>query len=165
MTIPFVLRPIDRSKAGLAAALELYRQCEDFLALGPVAVASPAMVLADLELSDRSGGTFYGIYDPAGALIGVVDYLLAGFEGDGGLAYLELLMIAAPYRGQGLGVAVVAQVEADIRADGRARAIRAGVQANNPAACRFWARLGYQTISGPAGMPDGTVCFQLLKKI
>lgn len=161
----FTLRPIDRTPAGMAALLDLYRQCEDFLALGPVAHASPAMVQADLELSERGGGVFYGIYAPGGALQGVVDYLLSGFEGDPALAYLELLMIAAPYRGQGLGAAVVGLVEGAIRRDGRARAIRAGVQANNPGAIRFWVRMDFQVISGPAQMPDGTVCYQLLKSL
>ena len=36
-----IIRPIDRDD--LPAVLEVYRQCEDFLALGPISEASMAM--------------------------------------------------------------------------------------------------------------------------
>ncbi len=39
------------SPEGLDAVLDVYRQCEDFLALGPIAAASMEMVLKDIELS------------------------------------------------------------------------------------------------------------------
>ena len=165
-TPTFTIQPIERSQAELDAILEVYRQCEDFLALGPVAQASMAMVEADLELSVKEGGVFCGIYDrETGQMLGIVDFVYAGFEGNPEWAYLALLMIAAPQRSRGLGAAVVQAVEDEIRRDGRAKAIRAGVQVNNPGAIRFWQRMGYRTISGAIDFPDGTTAFQLLKDL
>jgi hypothetical protein len=40
----------------------VYRQCEDFLALGPEPKASVEMVLEDLEHSCDSGGTFHVVF-------------------------------------------------------------------------------------------------------
>ena len=107
------IRPI--GDADLDAVLEVYRQCEDFLALGPVPHASLEMVRADIELSERQGGVFCGIYDGQGTMTGVVDIVRRGWEGNARHAFLSLLMIAAPYRGQGVGRAVVEWVEDEIR--------------------------------------------------
>ena len=160
------LRPVTRDSADLGRILEVYRQCEDFLSLGPVPTASMDMVLADLELSKTEGGVFYAIEESVnGEMVGVVDFALAGFEGNPQLAFLSLLMIAAPHRGRGLGEAVVQAVEAAIRQDGRATVIRSGVQVNNPGGIRFWQRMGYRIISGPEPMADGTVTFQLWKDL
>lgn len=154
------------NETDLQAVLEVYRQCEDFLALGPVARASMTMVRADLALSRKEGGTFYGIYHPdSDVMVGIVDFVTAGFEGSQHLAFLSLLMIAAPYRGRGLGAEVVEAVEAEIRRDGRARAIESGVQVNNPGAIRFWQRMGYAITSGPQDFPDGTTAYRLLKNL
>ena len=162
-----MIRPIDRNNPlDLEEVLTVYQQCEDFLALGPVAKASSAMVQADLDLSIEEGGVFYGIFDRVtGQIMGVVDYVLSGFEGDPELAFLSLLMIAAPYRSCGLGAIVVQLVEDAIRQDGRSRRIRSGVQINNPNGIRFWQHMGYRIISGPELMPDQTVVFGLIKTL
>jgi ribosomal protein S18 acetylase RimI-like enzyme len=160
----FVMQSLGETPEELAQVLDVYRQCEDFLALGPAARATPEMVQADLALSRREGGIFCGIYRPEdGRMLGVVDFVVSGFDGDPGLASLILLMIAAPFRGQGLGEAVVHAVEALIRQDGRARAIDSGVQVNNPAAIRFWRRMGYKIVSGARQMEDGTVAYHLIR--
>ena len=54
----FVIRPFNNTEADLMAVLEVYRQCEDFLALGPVPTASLEMVQSDLEHSKEEGGVF-----------------------------------------------------------------------------------------------------------
>ncbi|HEX7597136.1 MAG TPA: GNAT family N-acetyltransferase [Polyangia bacterium] len=160
----FVIRPIDDSD--LPAVLEVYRQSEDFLALGPVATASPEMVAADRALSRQAGGLYCGIFCPPGgepagspaALAGILDYTLQ-VPGQPGALYIELLMMARPYRGRGLGTAVVDWLLAQY---GRqVRCLQAGVQANNPGAIRFWQRMGFR-ITGPARLqPDTTVAFPL----
>ena len=161
-----IIRPVVETQDELGRLLEIYRECEDFLALGPVAKASLEMVKADLEHSRSEGGLYCSIVDPAsGEMVGVVDFVPRGFQGKDSLASLSLLMIAARERGKGLGEAVARAVEAEITKDRRISAIDAGVQVNNPKAIRFWQRMGYQIISEPRTMPDGTVCFQLLKKI
>jgi ribosomal protein S18 acetylase RimI-like enzyme len=152
-------------EADFDAVLAVYRQCEDFLALGPIPHASPAMVQADLELSRRQGGIFCGVYDGQGIMVGVVDYVPRGFEGNPAHAFLSLLMIAAPYRNRRLGHAVIEWVEGEIRKDAGVCAILAGVQVNNPAAIRFWQRMGYRIVGGPKDYPDGTTAFDLRKGI
>lgn len=161
----FTICPVDETREALDI-LEVYRQCEDFLALGPVVVASPEMVQADLRLSQEEGCTFCGIYDcVTGEMMGIVDFSTNGFEGDPALAFLSLLMIAAPFRGHGLGEAVVQAVESEIRRAGQARAIESGVQVNNPSGIRFWQRMGYRIVSGPTLMPDGTTVYRLYKDL
>jgi ribosomal protein S18 acetylase RimI-like enzyme len=162
----FRIYPILPTQTELARILEVYRQCEDFLALGPVASASLSMVEADLEHSVAEHGTFCAIEECAtGVMAGIFDYTSRGFEGDPTIAFLSLLMIAAPYRAHGLGEQVVRAFEAHLRQDPTIRTIRSGVQANNPGAIRFWQRMGFQIVSEAELLPDGTTCFQLLKVI
>lgn len=160
-----IIRPLAQFETDLSSVLEVYRLCEDFLALGPVPYASVEMIQSDLEHSRAAGCTFCGIYSAAGEMLGVVDFAPGGFEGDPGLAFLSLLMIAAPHRGKGLGEAVVGAVEAHICRAGRAGAVASGVQVNNPGAVRFWQRMGYKIVSGAELMSDGTVVYRLWKNI
>jgi ribosomal protein S18 acetylase RimI-like enzyme len=147
----------------LPAILGVYRNCEDFLALGPVATASLEMVQQDMALSAEIGGSFCGIFDADGNMMGVVDFLAEGFEGNSQHAFIELLMIAQAYRGQGLGTAVVAHAEAEIRRHAHVKAILSGVQVNNPAAIRFWQKRGFVIESEPVDFPDGTTAYRLRK--
>ncbi len=159
----FVVWPIGTAEA--QTILTVYEQCEDFLALGPQPRATLAMVLADLQLSADEGGTFCGIYDAHNVMVGIVDFVPRGFEGDPSRAFLSLLMIAAPWRGKGLGAAVVRLIEDEIRRDSHITAIDSGVQVNNPAAIRFWQRCGYTIVSGPTLLPDQTTVFHLRKPL
>jgi ribosomal protein S18 acetylase RimI-like enzyme len=147
----------------LDAALSVYQQCEDFLALGPVATASMEMVLKDIEISQEEGGIFCGIFTPESEMIGVVDYVPSYYRGDPQSAYLSLLMIASPHRSQGIGKAIVEAVEQEIKKDAQVRVILAGVQVNNPKAVKFWQKHGYKIVSGPSLMPDQTTAFGLRK--
>jgi len=157
----FEIRPIVQDE--VESVLKVYRQCEDFLALGPVATASLEMVRKDIEISRAEGGVFCGIYTTGGKMIGVIDYVPSHFEGDPQVGFLSLLMIAAPFREQGIGKAVVEAIEAEIRKDPQITAIRLGVQVNNPQAIRFWQRQGYRIVSGPQLFPDQTTAFGLRK--
>jgi ribosomal protein S18 acetylase RimI-like enzyme len=65
-------------------------------------------------------------------------------------------MIAAPYRRQGRGAAVMAEVEQRIWENPGTREIWIAVQVNNPDGQRFWRSQGYQFLSGPEAQPDGT---------
>jgi ribosomal protein S18 acetylase RimI-like enzyme len=159
----FEIRPITQDD--LAAVLDVYRQCEDFLALGPVPTASMEMVLSDVEHSQKEGGVFCGIYAADGEMMGIVDYVPSNFEGNPQSAFLSLLMIALPFRRQGLGKAVVKAVESEIRKDSRITAILAGVQVNDPPAIQFWQKNGYKIVSGPELLPDQTTVFGLRKDL
>lgn len=157
------IRPITQDDVG--TVLDVYRQCEDFLALGPVSTASMSMVLADIEVSKGAGGIFCGIYNANGQMIGVIDYVLSNFEGEPETACLSLLMIVSPFRRQGIGEAVVEAIEKEIKKDPRVRTIRSGVQVNNPQAVKFCQRHGYRIVSGPKLMPDQTTVFDLRKDL
>ena len=157
----FRLAPVSEDDA--EALLALYVACEDFLALGPQPRASLDMVLADLAASRQANGRYEGIF-VGGALVGVVDYVLAGHEGEPGHAYLALLMLAPAWRRRGLGAAVTRYVEA-MAAAGGATHVCLGAQVNNPMAVRFWQRLGYAIYAGPVAFADGTTAWQLRKAL
>jgi ribosomal protein S18 acetylase RimI-like enzyme len=159
----FTIRPI--TPGDLNAVFDVYRQCEDFLALGPQPRASMSMVEEDLRHSSAEGGVYCGIFNATGMLMGIVDVVPRLFEGRPDVAFLSLLMIAAPYRSRGLGAEVVQLVEAEIARDPDVTVIESGVQVNNPVAIRFWQRMGYVITSKPDPMPDGTTVFHLRKQI
>jgi ribosomal protein S18 acetylase RimI-like enzyme len=156
------------SEAELEQVLEVYRQCEDFLALCPQPKASMEMVLADLQHSRGEGGVFYGIFQcdegQPERMVGVLDVVWEGYQGKTGEAYLALLMIAAPYRSKGIGASLFRWVEEEVQKRGEGRAILAGVQVNNPAAIRFWTRMGFAIISGPE-LFEGTLVYGLKKDL
>lgn len=157
------IRPVTLNE--LEAVLQMYKQCEDFLSLGPVPIASMEMVLKDMELSQETGGHFCGIYSPDGVMIGVIDFISGNYNGDPGTAFLELLMIAKPYRSSGVGTAVVTAFESEVRKDAHVHTIRSGVQVNNPKAVEFWQRNGYRIVGGPTLMPDQTTVYSLQKDL
>ena len=97
-----------------------------------------------------------------GEMIGVVDYVSAGYENDPAAAWLELLMIAAPFRSRGLGAEVVRLVEKDIRQNEQVKTICTGTQVDNYGAVRFWQRMGYQIVGEPRVL-FGKGCYDLLK--
>ncbi len=98
-------------------------------------------------------------------MIGVLDYVPGGYQGDPSAAFLELLMISAPHRGRGIGHAVVEALEAEIRKDPVVRTALAAVQVNNPQAVKFWQREGYRIVRGPTLMPDQTTAYALRKDL
>jgi ribosomal protein S18 acetylase RimI-like enzyme len=155
------IHPVTRDD--LQAVLEVYRQCEDFLALGPVAVASMQMVLKDIEISRGEGGMYCCIRTADGVMIGVVDYIPKNYQGNSRAAYLSLLMLAAPFRNQGIGKIILEAVENEVRKDAQVAEMILGVQVNNPQALRFWLRNGYRVVSGPKLMPDQTTVFDMQK--
>ncbi len=157
------IRPVGQDD--LDAVLEVYRQCEGFLALGPIATASMETVAKDIQLSKEASGVFCGIYTPDGTMTGVVDYVPNKYQGNPQAAFLSLLMIAAPFRSQGIGKAVVNAVEDEIRQDSQVTTIFSGVQVNNPQAIQFWLKHDYRIVSEPKFHPDQTTAVDLQKDI
>ncbi len=155
------IRPVVHEE--LDAVLGVYRQCEDFLALGPVAAASMEMVLKDMELSRAENGLFCGIFTAGRAMIGVLDYVPGNYCGESRTAYIELLMLAAPHRGRGIGRSVLEALEDKVR--GNVDVIRLEVQVNNPEALKFWERSGFRIISEPRLNPDQTTAVDMQKEL
>lgn len=162
MDVEFELRAV--GEAQIADLLALYRQCEDFLALGPAPVASVAMIRGDLAASGTEGSVFCGIYDRSGLLVGVIDFSRGGYRGDSTLAHIALVMLAQSHRGRGLGTRVVHAVETIIWQGPAVRGIAVEVQANNLAGMRFWTRRGYRVVGAAALQVDGTTTVPLLRE-
>jgi GNAT superfamily N-acetyltransferase len=158
----FELRPV--AVRDRAALVTLYRQCEDFIRLGSTAPIDGAMVQTDLEISQRNRGIFLCIWLPDGVLAGVADYIPAGFEGMAHCAFVELLMIGRPWRGRGLGAAVLKWIEQRVWAAPEITILRLGVQVNNPQGIKFWEAHGFSRIGGPTPNPDGTVGYLYEKR-
>jgi ribosomal protein S18 acetylase RimI-like enzyme len=144
--------------------LDVYRRCEDFLALGPEPKASLAMVLKDIETIRHEGGVFQGIYVDD-RMVGVVSYVVGGFEGKQQVAFISLLMIAASSRGHGIGTEIVRRIEKEILMDSKVTTVLSAVQVNNPDALRFWEKNGYQITGGPELRSDKTTVFHLCKEL
>ena len=151
------------TQVDLGSVLDVYRQCEDFLALGPEPTASMSMVLKDIEISQRECDVFCSICAGDGAMIGIVDFVPNNFKGDPDIAFLSFLMIAASLRKQGIGTKIVELIENQIRKDTQVTTILTAVQVNNPQALQFWQKNGYRIVGGPELQPDQTTTFRLQK--
>jgi ribosomal protein S18 acetylase RimI-like enzyme len=143
----------------LPAALDVYLQCEDFLSLGPVAKATLEMVEKDLTQSRQEHGTYCGIRNDTGELIGVLDFISRP------TAYLSLLMIAKPHRSRGLGTAVMSGLEAYLKQTAGCVLIESGVQVNNDIGIRFWKKYGFNISDDAKNLPDGTTTHPMKKEI
>jgi ribosomal protein S18 acetylase RimI-like enzyme len=162
--IKLEIHPVQKDE--LAQVLEVYRRCEDFLSLGPVAAASLQMVMADVESAKNDHANFCSIRSGQQGMIGVVEYSTGGYLGRSEYASLELLMISKPFRARGIGHAVVKAVEREIlKENPQVSIIFSGVQVNNPNAIKFWQKNNYVITSGPKDMPDQTTVYDLKKKI
>lgn len=149
----------------LEGVLEIYRQCEDFLALGSETRASMILVLQDMEESRRENGNYCGIYASSGKMVGVIDYISSNFNGVANVAFISLLMIGSPWRNRGIGMRILKLTEDKIREIGLVDEIQTAVQLNNPAAMRFWRRNGYCVFGDPVFRPDQTVVTYLRKEL
>lgn len=158
----FYIKEIDTSDVD--SILQVYKQCEDFLSLGPIPTASKQMVLGDLDLSKEEGGVFCGIYIDD-KMIGIVDFVLDNFEEKPNAAFISLLMISSCNRRKGIGKKVVKAVENEILKNSSIEAILSGVQVNNQPAIDFWVKMGYKITSGPQLQADSTVTFGLKKDV
>jgi ribosomal protein S18 acetylase RimI-like enzyme len=157
------IRPINESE--IEAVLEVYRECEDFLELGPVPKASMTMVKTDLKISKEEHGIYCGIFDKQNRMVGIVNFVPKGFRQKPDQAFLALLMIAKPYRNQGIGTRVVKLIESEIMKDKKIVYIYSGVQVNNERAIKFWDKMGYKIYNGPELLPDQTTVYHLKKNV
>jgi len=128
----------------LAAVQQLFVRCTDFIErieARPTRGDEATHLLEDLppgrEPSDKLA---LGVVQH-GALVGVID-LVRDFP-RAGTWYVGLLLLAPECRGNGLGERIHDALAAWIAEQGGSR-LRLIVQEQNPAALRFWLRLGYQ---------------------
>ena len=148
--------------ADLPAILQVYKQCEDFLSLGPVPTASLRMVKADLALSAAHNGVYCLIVDRSDNAVGVLDFVPSIRNG---VAELSLLMISKLHLGKGTGTAVLQNLEAYLAKNHGITTLESGVQTNNTSAIRFWRSRGFQIGTQPISHNDGTVAYDMSKTI
>ena len=146
----------------LTALVEIYRQCEDFLSLGPVDVAAQEMVLADISHSRAQGCQYCVTLDTDGRFVGVLDVIP---ELKKQVACLSLLMIGKSYRNQGFGTAVLSGIEHQLKQLYGTTTIEAGVQVNNHDGIRFWQSRGFLIGATPILREDGTTTCDMTKEI
>jgi ribosomal protein S18 acetylase RimI-like enzyme len=150
-------------EADIPAILEVYRQNEDFLSLGPVPTASLEMVKKDIAQSLDEKGFFCVIRHKSDGIIGVMDF--APQRGEPGTSYLALLMISAPYRRFGYGKIIMNAFEKYLVKTYKSKMLRAGVMVNNPLAIKFWRRIGFSISPTPEPLPDKTTVYRMSKNI
>lgn len=150
-----VVRPA--SEADLPALVHIYNQSGDFLRLGSDTLPEQAAI-ADFSHSVVNH-TWFCLLEWEGQPVGVLDFSGGEVPNE---AHLNLLMLSAPYRSQGVGLAAFQWLKDNLRLVPGLRRLRADVQVNNPRALAFWQRLGFQVSGPPALQPDGTTTLPLL---
>lgn len=144
--------------------LDIYKQSEDFLELGPEPYASKEMVLNDIDYSQKCGGCYCTIFYDAN-IVGIIDYISTINEKRPNDSYINLIMIKKDYRSRGLGQKVLETLEEYFIKENRISSIFISVQENNPKGIAFWIRQGYEIISGPELQEDTTVVLHMKKAL
>lgn len=136
-----------RPEQDTAALQALSEACADYSEL--VEGHAPPPTAAQEMFGDRPPGKtpddkfLIGLFDPAGSLVGVLDAIRSYPEP--GEWFIGLLLLHPGSRSHGLGDAAYHAFEAWAAAQG-AQQIGIGVVEANEKACRFWSRLGFETI-------------------
>jgi RimJ/RimL family protein N-acetyltransferase len=155
------LVPLYQKDAG--TVLEVYRQCQDFLALVPRPEASLEMVQKDILTCDQQNGVFYGIFLLEGPLIGVISVVPRETNYQVESVCIELLLISFSYRQKGIGQQVLRLIETNARNKIGVSRFSTSVQVNNPGVVRFWQKCGYKINSGPEIQLDSPTVYQMQK--
>jgi ribosomal protein S18 acetylase RimI-like enzyme len=155
----FEIRPLDKNE--IDSTLEVYRQCEDFLTLGPAHVASMNMVRNDIDHSIEANGIYCGIWNEQNEQIGVLDFIPMADQ----IADLSLLMISKKHRQKGIGTRIMKDFETYLKINYKTRTIHSGVQVNNELGIIFWKKCGYIIGTIARDMHDGTIAFEMYKEI
>jgi ribosomal protein S18 acetylase RimI-like enzyme len=150
-------------KTDYPAILQVYKQSEDFLSLGPKPNASMEMVLKDIKHSKQEKGKYCGIWDLKGNCMGIIDFI--PIMEDKESSFLSLIMISAAYRDKGLGSKLVQALEKYLKTKYLVKRILSAVQTNNEKAIRFWKRCGYVINTSPEKRPDKTTVYYMKKEL
>jgi len=161
----FNIKLIPMEERYFSGVFEVYRQCEDFLSLGPQPVASMEMVLKDIQASLTKNGVYYGIFLDESEMIGILDLIPREVENIVEAVYIELFMITPQHRQRGIGTQILRVIEANIKNKTGVNQILASAQINNPRALSFWQRNGYVIFGGPELQPDLTTVYHMKKDL
>jgi ribosomal protein S18 acetylase RimI-like enzyme len=122
-----------------------YESCRDYVELVTGAPPGPNeardLLTALPPKKSREDKFVIGLFDAPGHLVGVLD-VIRGYPAEREW-YLGLLLFGPSSRGRGLGERVYRRLEEWVRAEG-GKVIHLIVQEQNPAAIRFWKRMGFE---------------------
>jgi ribosomal protein S18 acetylase RimI-like enzyme len=119
------------------------------------------MVMTDIANPRAHDGIYCGIWDQYGVQIGVLDFCLETDKE----ATLLLLVISKSYRNRGHGKRIVPGLESYLKRKYGIEEIRSGVQVNNTGGIIFWRKMGFKISNTPMDMGDGTVAYEMRKRI
>jgi RimJ/RimL family protein N-acetyltransferase len=160
----FSLRLTPLCESDSEKVMEVYRQCRDFLALGPQTEPSLEMVVRDIRSCEEQYGVFYGIFLVPGELIGVISVVPRETNNQVESVYIELMMIIPAYRQKGVGRQVLKLIESTVKQKIGISRFLTSVQLNNSGAIRFWQTSGYQIMDCPELQPDATTVYHFKKE-
>jgi RimJ/RimL family protein N-acetyltransferase len=133
------------TEADVDEIVSLYRENPQFFRHSE-AEATREQAVSDLRLAppgvDAARKHFVGLFDGC-ELVAVMD-VVEGYPTPD-VAYLGLLMVRRRLQGQGIGIAIVREAEACLKASG-ARIVRLAIDAENPQSTHFWRKSGYAVI-------------------
>ncbi len=136
------------------ALQQVYRSTDDYWAMHGLTGAPHGQAARDLGTAEEtSGRTMMGVVhlrseeDGGVELIGVVDFRL--HWPDEGVAYVGMVMVAAPYRRQGIGSQAWGLLAPWLAANANIQTARCGIEQFNVSALKFFGSLGFE-LSGEA---------------
>lgn len=147
----------------------VYELTPDYWEMYRLLAAPAGQAQRDLQSIQAESGRYgLGILLPnqagnpaAGAtLIGLIDFRLHWPES--GLAYVGMLMVAAPYQRQGYGKAAWALLEPWLAQEAEIHTVRLGVEQFNPSALKFFQQLGFQLTGESQRVQSGKRFVRLL---
>jgi RimJ/RimL family protein N-acetyltransferase len=141
------------------AVVEIYRQTPRFIVElngRPAESIGLEMVEEDAARAAHHGAVFAGLFlRESSTMIGVADWVPAGYKGRPSQAWIALLMIAEPYQRRGYGSEADRLIEETIWADPAVQTIGLGVLTNNGPALGFWQAMGYHRAGSTILDQDG----------
>ncbi len=105
-------------------------------------------------------GHLFALRDAGGVLVGILE-AVSDFPSPGEW-YLGLMLLAPEARGHRRGEAVIRAYEDWLRGQG-VRLLRLGVSEPNPAARRFWTRVGFREETWVGPLEQGLLTYRVLR--
>ncbi len=132
----------------IEAVYRVYRQSPGYFELIGAPIPEPADVVRELEAALQDPRRRIELIYAGPTPVGYLDYKLD--HPQNGEAVISLVLVAEPYRGRGIGQAVVSALESELRE--RITRLYAVVYGDNAQATKFFTTLGYRYFKdgGPA---------------
>jgi RimJ/RimL family protein N-acetyltransferase len=151
----FELRAISDTPSARQAVAALFEECADYFVLVEGCLPS-SLQTEDFFTGIPEGFTLHDVLLHAvivdGKWVGVTSLLMRWNRPD--KCMLGLMLLNPRVRGNGLGQAVLAELERVVQGDPAMRVIRVGVVATNVAATGFWRKMGFAETGETKSRPE-----------